>query len=94
MTADENLADAARTVQNLSTIKFEAFVQNGPTLIADAMLRVALADAVTNRIRLLTELVDRLTPATSEKQYLTREPIAVELQALIDQITTPAKETP
>lgn len=54
-TADPHLAAAGETLRHLNELGANGYGPNAPALIAEAMLEVALAEAITNRLRLLRE---------------------------------------
>lgn len=69
--ADENLAAVEDTLAQLDSIGPDAYATNAATLIAEGMLRAAAAEAVTNRIRLLSDLIDRQAyEVTAERNRL------------------------
>lgn len=61
--ADTALDGAIHTLQQLDGLGEAAYLQNGGVLIGEAAARAAIADAVTNRIRLLHDLL-AVRPAT------------------------------
>lgn len=85
MTADLHLAAAAETLARLDEIGPDAYGPNAPALIMEAQLRVAYAEAVTNRIRLLTELMQAGAGEAA---------VAAERSTLIISTITPREDTP
>lgn len=57
LSADPNLHEALATTARLDGLGFDAYTQNGPVLVAEVAARAAAAEAVTNRIRLLRDLL-------------------------------------
>ena len=86
MTADENLTAAAETLARLDEIGPDAYGPNAPALIMEAQLRVSYAEAVTNRLRLVDEMLHRTTGPAPH--------MIAEFDDLIRSITTPREDTP
>lgn len=57
MSADPALAGALDTLHRLDDLGEYAYSQNAMPLITEAAARAAIADAVTNRIRLLRDML-------------------------------------
>lgn len=55
--ADVNLSEAIRGADQLDQLGSTAYMQNGAILVAEIAARAALAEAVTNRARLLRDLL-------------------------------------
>jgi hypothetical protein len=86
--ADTNLSEAIQGAEQLDQLGPTAYEQNGPILVAEIAARAALAEAVTNRARLLHDLLrDNLgeNPLFLSAELDTR--YSVELVRLLTSIT-------
>lgn len=82
VSADQTIDGALDTLHRLDTIGEFAYLQNAPVLIAEATARAAVADAVTNRIRLLNDLL-LIYPAATAFPGGTREYAVDEFNRLL-----------
>lgn len=82
LSADDTLNEALITAAHINDLGIEAYTQNGASVIAEVSARAALANAVTNRIRLLNDLLVQ-RPAVVDG----REDIVDELGKLIRSVT-------
>lgn len=55
--ADANLNDALAGAVKLDELGIDGYTQNGAILVAELQARAALAEATTNRVRLLRDLL-------------------------------------
>jgi hypothetical protein len=83
MSADPSIAGAVETLAKLNDIGSYAYAQNAPTLIQEAATRAAVADAVTNRIRLLHDLLDSRPAALAFNHRVSREAAIDEYDRLV-----------
>lgn len=82
LSADDTLNEALITAAHINDLGIEAYTQNGASVIAEVSARAALANAVTNRIRLLNDLLEQ-RPAV----VYGRENMVSEFQNLIRSVT-------
>lgn len=86
--ADAALDGAIHTLQQLDGLGEAAYLQNGSILITEAAARAAIADAVTNRIRLLRDLLnDNLGNSPMFRSAELDDRYAIELVRLVTSIT-------
>jgi hypothetical protein len=87
---DKNLEAAQATLDQLQNVGGNAYAQNAPVLIAEAALDVALAQAKTDRIRILWDLMTTPEAGISNEMYAR---LSNEFAALLVQITASENES-
>lgn len=86
--ADPAIAGALQTIQQIDGLGEAAYLQNGAVLFTEAAARAAVAEAVTNRLRLIVDLLNMpVTPAMIGTPYRTSMGLQDERNRLLQQIT-------
>lgn len=84
--ADPALDGAIHTLQQLDGLGEASYLQNGSVLIGEAAARAAIADAVTNRIRLLREQAEYFRDLNGGRASTNSHRLDIEADHLTDYV--------